>query len=291
MNILSKISLLQSKLDWSIRKLRLPIKPDFRVLEVGSGGNPHPASDVLLEKYLDNSHRLKSILIDRPIVLADACAMPFKDGAFDYVIAFHVLEHVDQPEKFIAELMRVAKAGYIETPNAIYERLHPFDVHLLEVAEHQGKLLIHRKSGPVNDAFLSKVGWLAEQPLWRNFFEKQPRAFHVCYQWRERIDFHVVNPDQSLDWFVSPPAGFAANTECVSEAVSNRSLRSILVGLIRRYYSFRKVSKIELSKILACPLCKGGLTNQELKYRCLSCGTVFRGGSIPDFTTSDTTLS
>lgn len=291
MNILYKLSLLRSKIDWSLRKLRLPIESGYRVLEVGSGGNPHPASDVLLEKYLDNSHRLKSIQIDRPTVLADACAMPFKDGAFDYVIAFHVLEHVEQPERFIAELMRVAKAGYIETPNAIYERLNPFDVHLLEVAEHQGRLLIHRKSGPVEDAFLSESGWLAEQPLWRDFFVRQPRAFHVCYHWREQINFQVVNPEQSLDWFVSPPAGFAASSQCVAEAITVRSWRSMLIGLIRRYYAFRKVAKVELTQILACPLCKGDLVNQATRYCCTSCGTFFRGGAIPDFTSSDASQS
>jgi SAM-dependent methyltransferase len=288
----SKISLSRSKLRWSLRKLRLPIEPHFRVLEVGSGGNPHPASDVLLEKYLDNSHRLKSIQIDRPIVLADACQMPFKDGAFDYVIAFHVLEHVDQPERFIAELMRVAKAGYIETPNAMYERLHPFDVHLLEVAEHRGKLLIHRKPGPVADAYLSGVGWLDGQPAWRNFFEREPEAFHVCYQWRERIDFEVVNPEQSLDWFVSPPAGLAASAASVEVgAVVPRTWRSMLIELIRRVHASRKTTKVELSQLLACPSCRGELVRESLRYRCTGCASAFRHMPVPDFTAPELTLA
>jgi len=286
MYFFSKISLFWSKLSWSFRKLRLPIEPGYRVLEVGSGGNPHPASDVLLEKYIDNSHRLRSIKIDRLTVLADACAMPFKDRAFDYVIAFHVLEHVAEPERFIAELMRVAKAGYIETPNAIYERFNPFNVHLLEVVECKGKLFIHRKSGPVDDAFLSGVGWLDGQAIWRDFFDRHPRAFHVCYHWRERIDFHVVNPEQSLDWFVAPPAGFTAGMDCVDEAVEVRNWRSILIDLIRRYYAFRKVRKVDLTEILACPSCKGNLFHRLLRYECRSCGAVFSGGTIPDFTNS-----
>jgi hypothetical protein len=34
--------------------------------------------------------------------------MPFKDKSFDYVIAAHVLEHTPYPEKFLAEVTRVA---------------------------------------------------------------------------------------------------------------------------------------------------------------------------------------
>ena len=126
---------IRGKLAWSMRKLRLPIKRTHTVLEVGSGGNPHPMSDVLMEKFVDNTHRLRAIRIDRQTVLADACRMPFRDQSFDYIIAFHVLEHVATPEAFLEEMMRVGKAGYIETPNALYERIRPLNMHLLEVAE------------------------------------------------------------------------------------------------------------------------------------------------------------
>ncbi len=74
-----------------MRKAKLPIKRDALVLDVGSGSNPHPAADVLLEKYVDITHRYSPLVADRPTILADACKMPFKDKAFDYVIAFHVL--------------------------------------------------------------------------------------------------------------------------------------------------------------------------------------------------------
>lgn len=283
--MLSRISVIFSKLSWSLRKFGLDIEPDYLVLEVGSGGNPHPASDVLLEKYIDNSHRLKSIRIDRPIVLADACRMPFKDKSFDYVIAFHVLEHVDQPELFFAELMRVAKAGYIETPNAIYERLHPFDVHLLEVAEAQGKLIVHRKSGPVQDPYLSGPGWLERQPVWRDFFEREPKAFHVCFHWRDRIEFEVVNPEQSLAWFKSPPAGLAiVGEKLVPGDVRSSSLRSRLISLVRRYYVWRKGRSVDLSHILVCPVCRGRLAMHSEIYRCLSCGSSYRHQPVPDFT-------
>src|SRR5437870_3247712 len=92
---------------WSLRKVQLPIKPSDLVLDVGSGSNPHPAADILLERYIDTKHRYDQLVADRPIVLGDACKMPFRDKAFDYIIAFHVLEHVRTPETFLKELVRV----------------------------------------------------------------------------------------------------------------------------------------------------------------------------------------
>ena len=95
------------------------------VLDVGSGGDPFPRSDVLLDRLTGDAHRNgEAMLIDRPAIFADACNMPFIDKAFDFVVASHILEHMANPTKFLAELTRVGRAGYIETPNAVFERLH-----------------------------------------------------------------------------------------------------------------------------------------------------------------------
>jgi ubiquinone/menaquinone biosynthesis C-methylase UbiE len=49
-------------------------------------------------------------------------SLPFKDKTFDYVYASHVLEHTRNPEAACQELMRIARAGYIETPSPFYEQ-------------------------------------------------------------------------------------------------------------------------------------------------------------------------
>lgn len=54
------------------------------------------------------------------LLRADAQKMPFRDGAFDCVYCYHVLEHVPAPPKAIAEARRMlpeAGAGYFGTPN------------------------------------------------------------------------------------------------------------------------------------------------------------------------------
>jgi hypothetical protein len=42
---------------------------------------------------------------------ADAAALPFADGAFDAVVAMHMLYHLPDPAKGIAEMARVLKPG------------------------------------------------------------------------------------------------------------------------------------------------------------------------------------
>jgi ubiquinone/menaquinone biosynthesis C-methylase UbiE len=71
----------------------------------------------------DNSERGKPMKrLGRALVIANVEAIPFKDKSFDYVYASHVLEHVQAPANACRELMRIGRAGYIETPNPFYEQ-------------------------------------------------------------------------------------------------------------------------------------------------------------------------
>lgn len=149
-----------NRIAWSLRKISLPIRNSDLVLDVGSGSSPHPAADVLAERYIDPKHRYSAMVIDRPTVLADACKMPFRDKTFDFVIAFHVLEHISDPSSFLNELQRIGKAGYIETPNAVFERLVPYDVHLLEIMNINDMLIINKKAAARPDHFLNELDLL-----------------------------------------------------------------------------------------------------------------------------------
>lgn len=44
----------------------------------------------------------------RPVLLADACYLPFRNGVFRKVKASHVLEHVSYPHKALEEMVRVS---------------------------------------------------------------------------------------------------------------------------------------------------------------------------------------
>ncbi len=53
----------------------------------------------------------------------DVCSAPwpYADGYFDYSICSHLLEDVRDPLTVCAELRRVSRAGYIETPSRVRE--------------------------------------------------------------------------------------------------------------------------------------------------------------------------
>ena len=56
---------------------------------------------------------------DNVDIVADAAALPFKDGSFDAVVIQAVLEHVENAPKVVSEICRVLKADgivYSETP-------------------------------------------------------------------------------------------------------------------------------------------------------------------------------
>lgn len=271
-----------NRIAWSLRKVSLPIRSTDLVLDVGSGSSPHPAADVLLERYLDPKHRYSPMVIDRPTVLADACRTPFKDKAFDFVIAFHVLEHVADPAAFLTELQRIGKAGYIETPNALFERLVPYDVHLLEVMNVNNTLVINKKASARPDQFLNDLDLTRHSAQWRRLFYGNPKLFHVRYFWKDNINFKVINPEVSSDWFVEPPV--QPPVQSAFETKSRQtSLRSRGLGLLRTWQRFRKRDKFDLAALLVCPDCRQRVLMRDDLALCERCETTYSMQPVPDF--------
>ena len=131
-------------------RFSLNIPRSFRVLEVGGGHNPHPRSNVVVDKYVNsNLHRSGDIKVlkNQTFLDADGENLPFKDKEFDYVICCHVLEHVENPIRFLSEQFRVARRGYIETPSLLGEYLAPRESHKWILNEFNDKLYIVEKKG------------------------------------------------------------------------------------------------------------------------------------------------
>lgn len=110
------MSVLQALRLFHQRRIALPVDDEALVLDVGSGDKPSWRADVLLDRYLGEEFGVQRsgrerARISRPLFNADAAAMPFADGAFDYTICSNLLEHVVDPEGVLRELMRVSRAG------------------------------------------------------------------------------------------------------------------------------------------------------------------------------------
>ena len=179
----------------------LKIKKNDRVLEVGSGNNPSFRADVLVEKFIDtNYHRGGDVKIypHQTFVHADGENMPFKDKEFDYVISCQVLEHTDDPAKFITEQCRVSRRGYIETPSLIGEYLFPKKSHKWIIIEIDNKLILFEKAKMKGNYALDYgklfLNYMPYQSIvYRLLWYTRGNIMNVRYEWKDKIDF-IVNP-------------------------------------------------------------------------------------------------
>lgn len=243
------------RVSWSLRRLHCPVAKDGLVLEVGSGGKPYPRADVLLDAYENTRERNWAPLkADRPTVLGFVEQLPFRDKAFDFVIASHVLEHSADPAQFISELQRVAKAGYIEVPDAFFERINPLLDHHLEITQRDGRLLIHKKPAPVVDHNLVELYEdRAKRFVTSELFVKHPFAFHVRYYWRGKINFVVVNPEVDAAWFAQETEAPKFDTNLLGSSLRHR-VQGAVLNLMQKI-SRRRSRRVNLQELLRCPAC------------------------------------
>ena len=133
---------------------RVGYSSDWRVLDIGSGHHPHPRANVLVDRFLnDDRERSGQTIVlppDKAFVIADACALPFKDRAFDFVICSHVAEHIENVESFCSELNRIASRGYLETPSKLAEKLRPQPFHKWFFSLRNNMLVFEKKSSQQN---------------------------------------------------------------------------------------------------------------------------------------------
>jgi glycosyltransferase involved in cell wall biosynthesis len=159
----------------------IKIKPEWKVLDVGSGHQPHRRANVILDKYVGETiHRTTQKVempVDKYFVLGDALSTPFADKEFDFVIASHIAEHIDDPVKFCNELQRISKRGYIETPGPLTELLLPANSHKW-IVRKSGNGLIFKKN-------------IRTKPF-SSFF------FSIFYLNREGYDFKTMRSENKI---------------------------------------------------------------------------------------------
>ena len=123
----------------------LSLNPSWNILDIGCGYGANKYAKTIcdvqdLSKYYPNKKFVK--LIEKKL--------PFKDKEFDFVIASHVMEHVEDVEFFIKELERVSNKGYIELPtkledNLVFENKKDHLWHM-DFDDIELKLLISKKT-------------------------------------------------------------------------------------------------------------------------------------------------
>jgi len=105
---------------------RIALLPDWRVLDIGPGAMPLTGEQVW---YLDRDKTMLANLPADRVIRADLnhLPLPLRDQEFDFVYCSHVMEHVDDPVAFAAELCRIAPRGIVVTPHAFKDAIFNFE--------------------------------------------------------------------------------------------------------------------------------------------------------------------
>ena len=100
----------------NLEKIKFP-KNISKVLEIGAGDAPHynyikhPFDEYFIletsKHALDIDHKNSKI----KVIEYDGKIIPFKDNYFDRIIISHCLEHINNPEKFLLQMMDKLKIG------------------------------------------------------------------------------------------------------------------------------------------------------------------------------------
>lgn len=142
-------------------------KPDETLLDVGINTTEYSATDNYLEKFYDHPEKITAVgqgditafqerYREVTTLSGDGRHLNFPDNAFDIAYSNAVIEHVgtrDDQRRFLSELYRVSRRGYLTTPN----RLFPIELHTRIPLLH---LLLSKKNF---DAVAIKIGkpWAA----------------------------------------------------------------------------------------------------------------------------------
>lgn len=271
------------------------------VLEVGSGSNPWHRSDVLLDRYYVDETGQRGggeIFRDRrPMVVAAGERLPFKDKAFDFVYTCHVIEHAEDIASMLREMTRVAKAGFIECPNPLLERVLDQEQHNWYITNINGKLLIAPKNTGNNvttreDRFYFHM--MSDHFLVRYNWEKFVTRLH----WKEAIQFELCDDVQRVfaEQHIEPDlkdkvhsqlgtvlrkAWLDAKKDVLRQAISRQPGSATLkhaVKRLRKWQRNRKAPRVApdvFLSLLACPRCRGDLVREPGRYRCVRCAHVF----------------
>jgi ubiquinone/menaquinone biosynthesis C-methylase UbiE len=180
----------------------LSIHSGYRVLEVGGGHNPHPRSNMVVDKFTDTNYHRKSdirVLKNQQFLQADGENLPFTDKEYDYVICNQVLEHVENPSRFLDEQSRVAGMGYIEVPSLIGEYLFPKESHRWVILEFNNRLVLMDKDKIFPKTRLD-LGFLFLTYLqkmsmgYKILSMTYPNLKTVRYEWKDKIEYDI-NPE------------------------------------------------------------------------------------------------
>ena len=162
---------------------------DWKVLDIGCGYTANEFATTICD-----TQDLSKFYKDKNFVKLDNKKLPFEDNHFDFVIASHVLEHVNDLKFFISELERVSSKGYIELPTKLEDNL---------VFENKKDHLWHMDFDDINlKLLISKKLQFMEPILTVSMVQQLRKNFKSSLilelYWENKIDYDFVQNEQNF---------------------------------------------------------------------------------------------
>ena len=162
----------------------------WKVLDIGCGYTANKNATVIADVQ-----DLSNFYLNKTFVKITDKKLPFKDGEFDFVIASHVIEHVEDFSFFIKELERVAKKGYVELPTRLGDNLvfeNKSDHIWWFIFDDQKNKLVGSKRNQLVEPFMS----VATSKIIDNYFRE---SMVLELYWEEKIDYVIDDSIQNLN--------------------------------------------------------------------------------------------
>lgn len=164
------------------------------VLEIGPGATPFPRATAFVD-FADVPAYAK-----RPVYKIDLTSerLPFDDKSFDFIYCRHVLEDSWNPFAICAEMSRVGRRGYIETPSPIAELCRGVDGDAPAYrGYHHHRFIIWPDGSQLK--FVSKyplVEYLgAPDAKLAGMLRSGPKYWNTYFPWEGSIDMrHIQSP-------------------------------------------------------------------------------------------------
>ena len=206
MNIIQDNKELIKRTSKSFIEKTLSLSPNLKILDIGCGYNANKYANVICDVQ-----DLKSHYSEKKFVKLEDKKLPFKDKEFDFVIASHVMEHVEDIEYFIKELERISYKGYVELPTMLEDNL---------VFENKNDHLWHMDFDDVDlKLLITKKIQYFEPVLTVSSIKKIDEIFRksliIELYWENKIDYRL-------------------------DDINNKNLTKIsLLSLLKKYFSKR----------------------------------------------------
>ena len=157
---------------------------NWKVVDIGCGYSANKNASVIADiQDLSNFYK------DKNFIKISGKKLPFKDKEFDFVIASHVIEHVEDFEFFVKELERISTKGYIELPTRLADNLvfenkndHIWWFSYNDVTNQ----VIASKRNQLIDPFIT----VSMSKLFEKIFRE---SFVLELAWEEKIDYKIDN--------------------------------------------------------------------------------------------------